>query len=524
MNNSDLNLSPLAQKFIEIISLNNGPTDGEKISVDPVVSEVASFYEKIRNAMEYQEEEVVFRVAIERILKRRLLLGSNGFKIAEPLIKELAWAKYFPDKSIPHAFIETIAQKINLYIRLYEEAPRIYDINKNKLHDWIIEVLSADIALTINPNKNSQIVCAFMFHMLSQKITIDGVDEDKDSILFVNIKRALANEDKAFLRFHLFHQYFGNLTEENFGNILNNFLNGYLVIEQEFSHPLNEQFYSFCKRQAVPFIILKKILDKHKEDAKEIFTNPEKFTQAVIDVCKESYENIHRRVRTAIFRSIVFLLATKAVFALFVEGTVEKGLYGNVSWGFLIINILTPPLLMFILTFFIKEPGDANTKIILDKLNSIFYDPNISAIEKKNFNLNIRKRPVLNTIFVSLWFMMFGLIIWGIVSSLNVFHINPVSQAVFIFFLIIASFLMFRIAQSARVFNASDKEGNVLSILFYFAFMPFVLLGKRLTMSFSKVNIFLFLFDFIIETPFKTIFGFFDQWFTFMRSQRVKLD
>jgi hypothetical protein len=53
--------------------------------------------------------------------------------------------------------------------------------------------------------------------------------------------------------------------------------------------------------------------------------------------------------------------------------------------------------------------------------------------------------------------------------------------------------------------------------------MPFVLLGQRLTVSFSKINIFLLVFDFVIETPFKTIFGFFEKWFTFMRSQGEKL-
>lgn len=95
-NNQQFKLSPLAQKFIEVISYKPEQIYGKKISVDSVVADVASFYEKIRNAMEYQEEEVVFRVAIERILKRKLLLGSNGFKIAEPLVRELAWGKIFP--------------------------------------------------------------------------------------------------------------------------------------------------------------------------------------------------------------------------------------------------------------------------------------------------------------------------------------------------------------------------------------------------------------------------------------------
>ncbi|MBU2632140.1 hypothetical protein KKG52_00320, partial [Patescibacteria group bacterium] len=42
----------------------------KKISVNPVISKVASIYEKVRNAMDYREEDVILRAAIERILKR----------------------------------------------------------------------------------------------------------------------------------------------------------------------------------------------------------------------------------------------------------------------------------------------------------------------------------------------------------------------------------------------------------------------------------------------------------------------
>ncbi len=518
-------MSPLAKKFIEVLSFRPEQVYGKKISVDPVVAEVASFYEKIRNAMEYQEEEVVLRVAIERILKRKLLLGSNGFKIAEPLVRELAWAKYFPDKSIPEALIEEVARKINLYIRLYEEAPRIYDLNKNALHEWIIQIMSSDIALIINPNTNTQIVSSFMYHIFQKKIKIAGDDqENKNALIFISIRRALAKEDKAFLRYHLFYQYFESLDQDSFDHVLKDFLNGYRKIEQTFKHPLNEQVYTYMKKRSVPFIFLKKIIDEYGQQAGNIFLDPQQLTTVVSGVCNDSYQNIHKRVRTAIIRSVIFLFATKAIFAFLLEAGIERQFYGHVSWGFLSINVLTPPLLMFVSMFFIGTPGERNTKIILEKLESILYDPQIESIEGVTFDPLKKKGSFLNTIFISLWFLVFGLGMWGIVSVLRVFDINFISQAVFIFFLIIVSFLMFRINQSSKVYDAAENRGGFMSILFYFAFMPFVLLGKRLTVSFSKINIFLLLFDFIIEAPFKTLFGFFEKWFTFMRTQREKLD
>lgn len=525
--NSDVEkveLSPLAQKFIEVLSYKPEQIYGKKISVDPVVAEVASFYEKIRNAMEYQEEEVVFRVAIERILKRKLLLGSNGFKIAEPLVRELAWAKYFPDKTIPEALVETIANKINLYIKLYEEAPKIYDLNKNILHEWIIDVMSSDIALTINPNKNIQIVSSLAYHIFQEKIEAgEETEENVNALVFISIRRALAKEDKPFLRYHLFSQYFGDFEKETFEQVLANFSDGYHKIEQTFSHALNEQIYTYVRKHSTPFIILKKLLDQYKDQTGIILKNPEQLTALITKICEEAYKDIHKRVRTAIVRSIIFLLATKAIFAFLIEGSIEGRLFGHVSWGFLTVTILTPPFLMFLSIFFISVPDENNTKVILDKLKTILYDPEISEIEEVSFSTHIKKAPFLNTVFITLWFFVFGAGIWGIVSVLNIFNINFISQIVFIFFLIIVSFLMFRINQSSKAYNAYEDNNGFLSVLFYFAFMPFVLLGKRLTVSFSKINIFLLLFDFIIETPFKTLFGFFEKWFTFMRSQREKL-
>src|SRR5581483_3105321 len=74
------------------------PGTQEGIRVNKIVSEIATWYERVRNAMEYREDEVILRAAIERILKRRLILGGTGKTIAEPLIRELIWARYFPNE------------------------------------------------------------------------------------------------------------------------------------------------------------------------------------------------------------------------------------------------------------------------------------------------------------------------------------------------------------------------------------------------------------------------------------------
>ena len=70
--------SPLAQLLIDSLHVEKAENNERKMSVNPVVSKFATWYEKVRNAMEYREDEVILRAAIERILKRRLLLGGNA--------------------------------------------------------------------------------------------------------------------------------------------------------------------------------------------------------------------------------------------------------------------------------------------------------------------------------------------------------------------------------------------------------------------------------------------------------------
>ena len=74
------------------------------------------------------------------------------------------------------------------------------------------------------------------------------------------------------------------------------------------------------------------------------------------------------------------------------------------------------------------------------------------------------------------------------------------------------------------MFIFKEKKENLGSLFFDFFFMPLIQIGRRLTLTISQLNIFLIIFDFIIETPFKGIFAFFEQWFSFLRSQREKLD
>lgn len=519
-------LNKLSTALIAAYDRTAAPNHDRTISVNPLVAEIATWYEKFRTAMDYREDEVILRSTIERILKRRLLLNGHGKNVAAPLIRELIWARYFPDSSITESQVTKVEETIDLYLRLEHKLNQLHHLGKGVVNERILQLLSSEIEHVLKPNDPKDVMSNYIFRIFKNLVNItDDTEEVRDLQVFVAVRRAYANDDLAFLRYHLFIQYFGTLTEDNLDKVANHFPTAFRQIEEQFQHPAKDKIYTFIKNQTVPFLILDDVLRKHRGKAFALVSSEDALGSEVLSACNARYKTIAGKVRRAIVRSVIFIFVTKAVFALFVEGAFERLLYGRTFWSSIAINILTPPILMIIVGLLIKSPNRENSYRILRKINTILYDEppqlgNPLVVKKKGNKID----PLLWLVFALLWIVTAGLSFGAVVFILSKFGVNPFSQGVFIFFLAIVSFISYRINRTAHMYIMKDKKENLGSLIFDFFFMPLIQVGRRLTLTISQINIFLFIFDFIIETPFKGVFAFFEQWFTFLRSQREKLD
>lgn len=187
------------------------------------------------------------------------------------------------------------------------------------------------------------------------------------------------------------------------------------------------------------------------------------------------------------------------------------------------LNTGIPPLLMIIVSLFIRTPKEDNSQRILDKIYQVLYDPEPQITPVRQLMVNPPKtRSVLTTTFgilgLAAFVVSFGLIIY----ILNDLHFNIVSQAIFIFFITIVSFLAYRINLTAHEYTVEAKQG-LLTPFIDFLIIPIVRVGMRLTEGISQINIIVFLFDFLIEAPLKVIFGFFEQFFSYLHTSREEL-
>ncbi len=517
-------LSTLAQRFVTTFEEAEQPVHDRKISVNPIVLKVASWYEKVRNAMEYREEEVILRAAIERILRRRLLLGGNAKTTAEPLVKELIWAGYLSNGTVAQHLVEDVERSIDLYLQLRLKVLKKHRFPDYKMNEWTYHLMSSDIEYILNPVRERELMSNFMFQVLKEQVSLlDDSEETRNAQVFLAVRKAFDKDDVAFLRYHLFHQFFGPLTSESLEQISTDFLKGYKEILRQMFYPRKEKIYRYVKNRSAAFLVLEDILQEKKGSIKTLMENPEELEKTVYSACEKRYSNIASKIRRAVVRSVIFLLLTKVLIAFAVEGSYDRFFYGRVMWTSLLINMCIPPLLMLIVSIFIRTPDVTNSKRILSYIQTLVFDEQPRLGDSLDLQKKERDSSFLGFIFRMLWLLAFLISFGAIAFVLTKLHFNIISQAVFMFFLAIVSFLSYRISITAHLYTVGEKQGLLTPVIDFF-FMPIIRVGRHLTEGIAQINFLLFLFDLLIETPFKGLFAFFDQWFFFLHAKREELE
>ncbi len=517
-------LSKFANHLIKVFETREKEISDERVIVNALVSKVAFFYEKFRTAMDYGNEETILRRAIERILKRKLFLEQNTKSIAEGLVRELVWAGYFQNATVPQFLINDIGTSIKLHLELKDKVIEKKALSSDKANEFIFQILSCQIFHTLIPLREKEAVGNFMFQVLKDSVEIeDDTEQTKDIQVFIAIRKTFSKDDIAFLRYKLFNQIFGELSEENFNKILTNFEKSYKEINYQLSYPQREKIVSFIKRRTPAFLILYDILSMERNHIRALVLDERRLKERIFDACEARYTLIKSKVRRAIIRSFIFILFTKVIVALSVEGTFESIVIGRIQWTSIFLNTVIPPAIMVAVGLSIKTPDEHNSQSIYEDIQKLLFEEKPALSEKLSIKVKKNRRTLKDYIFSILWFLSiilaFG-IIWMLLDKLN---FNIVSKLIFMFFIAVISFLSYRIYQTANSYTVSRKQ-SILTPIFDFFFVPIIRVGQKLTEGIAQINFILLVIDFIIETPFKSLIGFFEQWFMYVANKREELE
>lgn len=526
-------LSPLTHSLIDgFLALKKKIRldDSSRIFVSRTVSFFALAYEKIRNAVEYREEHLIRRAAIERILKRRLLLNPEGKGEAENLIRELLWARYFPEGMLGNPDVEKIQRLINLYVRLRNKLVMGQVSQKRAYYgQFMFDLLTCEIEETLDSfeaKKNSLFVF-FIYQVLKNKIKIENVNEDlKDAYFYVAVERGFAKSDRAYLHYHLFnlsHKQLGEFKDHELDELATQLPEIFVRIDRIAHNSHVDRLTRYVRKQMPPFLILFNVITKSSKDINGVLTNKAKLWAQVDMICREKYQQTSQRLRNLAIRSLIYIFLTKMIFALILEYPLSLYFYNEVNYVAIIINSLFPPLLMLVIILMARIPGEENTKRIFERIVNII-DENTSFEASVAYILKKPKvrRPMLVFGFTIFYTLTFVITLSIIHAALSLIHFNLISEIIFVFFISVVSFFGYRVTQIAREYLLQVRESFISPFVDFF-FMPILSLGKIFNSGIAQLNIFIFLLDFLIEAPFKLIFEVLEEWISFVRQRKEEI-
>ncbi len=462
------------------------------------VETLAKAYETARNALEYRAENLVRRAAIERILKRLMLLYRDPREVAENLLTELKWARYLDRSQSDPSKKLKLSTILNKYISYRGVIPG----------DWIVKIASAEIEELFSLNKDYTQFTFFTFQAIKQKVHIN--DPNLDLLLYFAVDKIYAGSDPEQIAYHIISlagPVIDNAKIEEGWQLFN------LARESKTVLRLNK----FVRRQMPPLVLLRDIYFYSPSDFKNLLNDREKFISQASTVLDNQLELMSGKISTAGIRSIIYVFLTKMVLAFGVEAPLETLIYGQISVLALSINLIFPPLLMWAVTSQIRVPSPKDREALVQRTWYVLEDfDKLSSEEdtlgeKESENRDNLTYIVFSVIYAAVFAGIFILIYY----LLGLIGFKFFNKVIFVFFLTIIAFFAYRISQIAKVY-LWKSQGRENSSLTDMILLPILTIGSFLSQGLTRLNFLGFVFDFILEAPFKIILGFVDDWVQFL--------
>jgi len=531
-----------------------------KIRVSTLISRVAFFYEKVRNAVDYEEEHLLRKNAIARILRRQVMIEgvlkeADSEGMANHLLVELIRASYLPNNKLPETKIKEIAVLLEKYIRLKDQMVLKInaslslktDINKakdlinqkNHLVSWLLMLAACEIEENLAPNRIKQMIVNNLFDVLSNNIKLPDdlpYAADLEIQIYLSIGRTYLKLDEDMLSFILFKYYNSdwldlrdktelNADDDRKIKAMAAKMGGMdALVKEQLKHPLTKQLDKLVHVYSLYFSILAETIES---DPSKVYAELQKgeknFVAVLKKTCNLKYKKAKGRLWTAAVRSIIYIFLTKSVFAVAIELPAINWFNEPLNMFALGINISFPAVLLFFIVLLTRTPKENNTDKIVSGIKEIAFtglDRKQPIVLRNPARRNILTAGVFNLIYAASFFVS----IYLIIKFLTFIDFNWVSITIFLFFLAFVSFFSIIVTKGVKELMIVERRENLLTLIIDLFYMPIILVGKWLSSNVSKINVFIFIFDFILEAPFKILVEIAEDWTKYVRERRENME
>jgi hypothetical protein len=481
------------------------------IETSKAISAAATFYEKVRYLIDYREEHTIRRAAIERMLKRRILIEKKMIT-GDALLQELVEGQYLLGAHTSGEWVAEIDRIIARFMQLQVLSGRTKYLAKHLISYAASEIESLFSAT--EHTVDSACVDAF-YQTIRPHIIVPGFSDGHiDVQAFCACRRALLSSDDAALSYALWLMYVPDWKNEECDlEALAAHVRGIVLSIQNASEDqLQWQIAQRIKNESIYFRIVREVMIQKDGEAERIFADPSRIDAFTKDFLQKKYEKENERIKSSGLRAVAYLFFTKMIVALSVEAPYEYFILGGIAYPQLITNIMFHPALLFALTRRVKALGDSNTNAIIKGIHGVLYQGSVRTIRVYARYTNFTR--LFAAMYIVLFFGVFG----AIVTILQVFQFTDIGTVLFLFFLALVSYFAYRIRRNASRWKVSGGE-SAYSLIFNVLAVPVVRAGRWLSRTFSTINVFVLIMDFVIESPFRLLLNFSHQFIVYLREK-----
>jgi hypothetical protein len=401
---------------------------------------------------------------------------------------------------------------------------------RNELVDWLLAVAASEVESQLGNDSALNQAINNLYKYLLENIELINHKElvaDLPIQIYLSVNRNFAKLDNDMLAFILFKYYLADwqkMSESRWSTVAKKINELRQVINQQLHHPLAVPLDKITRRYAVCTSVL---LDVLRSDPVGIYTSiktdPKAFPRQIKKVCEKNYTKAKNLLWRAAVRSIIYIFLTKTVLVIALEIPANKIFGAPVSWEALLINAIFPAGLLFFSVLTTKLPNEANTDKIISVVNELSFEENRRR-EPIVVRLPQKKASILTKIFNCIYALTFLVTFSAIVWALYALHFTLISIVILLFFLVFVSFFIIRIKRVTNELKITEDKERLWLILFDIFTLPVMAVGKWLSEKFDKVNVFVFLLDFIIETPFKFFIDMAEDWTNYVKERKSQIN
>jgi hypothetical protein len=519
------------------------------IEVDELASKLAQAYEKLRRIVDWKEENLIRRTAIERILKRTLLSEISGIgqsslnadKITGPLVLEMIRSGYFSNAQISKNKIPVAKQSLAKYIYILNNSPHARRVGKSKkqkfnikekvnFYNWILEIAACEIEEILAPAFKENALINYMTLSIYSKLKVIPqrliTDEEVLIQTYIAVHRSLYTLDAPIITYNLFKYRYARWFEDD-PQFIKSFTQNINQIQEQIDadleHKYGKEFFKICERLDAAYLIFGDVMKEVEDDPKQIepkLMDKKNLSNTITKVYNRRLSTLKSRLyRSAVYSTLSIFVAGLTSLVI-IEGPVAKLLADGFSWFAVFVDLAVPSSLMFILVVTIKPPKKENLERIKQEIYKIVYFNTES--DEYEINLVGKRNKFLHTIFsiVSL--------IGGIIGAYAVFSIFRLAgipwtsiyiDTIYVALVIFAATVIRHKSQELTI----QESGGLLSMIIDFFYLPLARVGQWLSVKWKEYNIVSVFLTALVDTPFSVILGLIEDWRSFLRDRRSEI-